>query len=239
MQSTSERIQRALRELDALTKVVFLVTVSLLVFLVEGYAQVACLFILVSVIALLAGLTLHSLKRYAGYFTVLYAVLFAVTFYAERNARSAASVSGVVFLKWVIVLIVTLTVVFTTNPQDLIARLVSLRFPRSLAFVIGLTLRFFPFIRNEIRRVAMAQQARGCDLRISTLRLYRLPFVMARIFMPLMISLLKFSDEVTVSMASRGITIERYTQRKLRRLDRLDIVILVANLLALGAVLFL
>ncbi|MFW6116419.1 MAG: energy-coupling factor transporter transmembrane component T family protein [bacterium] len=228
-----------LGRLDALTKLAFLLNITVLAFFIEHAFAGLALLLLLAVLALAARIRAKRVVGYFGYFAVLLMVIFLMTYYTTGDFQASVSRSLLVILKWLIVLLTTLLFVFTTNPQDLTGRLVAMGMPKSLAFVMGLTLRFFPFIRAELRRIVIAQEARGSDLRLGILRLHRIPKVVSQIFVPLMITLLRFSDEVTLSVVSRGVTIERYSQAKAPPLRTRDWVLISLNVVTFVAVIVL
>ena len=68
-------------------------------------------------------------------------------------------------LRFLALLVLGLTVVWTTSPQRLLLGLRRLRLPYRLAFMVAAALRFLPAIAEEARTVVTAMRVRGYRLR--------------------------------------------------------------------------
>lgn len=87
-----------------------------------------------------------------------------------------------------------------THPTDLALLLVKAKLPYKYAMLLGLTLRFFPVLEQELGNIFEAQEARGVELQGSLRR--ALAFV--PIVLPFCLRTLRRANEVALAMELRG-----------------------------------
>ncbi|MCL4369131.1 MAG: energy-coupling factor transporter transmembrane protein EcfT [Actinobacteria bacterium] len=87
-----------------------------------------------------------------------------------------------------------------THPTDLSLVLVKARLPYRYAMLIGLTLRFFPVLEEELGNILAAQEARGMELQGSMRRALN----MVPVMLPFCLRALRRANEVALAMELRG-----------------------------------
>ncbi len=93
-----------------------------------------------------------------------------------------------------------------THPTDLAQALVKVGLPYRYAMLIGLALRFFPILEEELGGVFEAQEARGMEFRGPL----RKGLALAPITIPLCLRTLRRANEVALAMESRGYGFRRH-----------------------------
>lgn len=91
-------------------------------------------------------------------------------------------------------------VVVTTHPSDMILALNRLKLPRDLSFVISVSIRFFPQIIDEVRRIILAMRLRGLELKGMLSRIFAIKYIVA----PLIINSLHRAHSIAIASEIRG-----------------------------------
>ena len=135
-------------------------------------------------------------------------------------------------------LVVTLWL-YTTNSVSIVHSLVKLGVPYEWGLVLALALRYIPFVHESYITVSEAQQARGLNL--STKRGFERARVMLPVFVTMMISVLRASDQVAKALEARGFGAKAPARTFLydHQATALDYVLLSIILIASVAFLFL
>ncbi len=137
-------------------------------------------------------------------------------------------------LRAMVVAFLTVSLLFTTDQRALIQALVRLGVPYSWGLTLSLTLRFLPAIRSLFVAVQEAQAARGWVADGNFVRRMRkyLPVLVAVI-----IGTLRMSDQLTLSLAARGLDTGPRTTWHDLRMARRDWLTLAFVTLGFGALL--
>jgi len=120
-------------------------------------------------------------------------------------------------------MVLSMTIVMTTYPSDLILGLERIGVPEKVGFVVTVSIRFLPAIIEEAKRILIAQKLRGLSVKgvrggFEVMR-YLLP--------PLIIDSLRHARRIALAAAVRAYTGERTHIRTLRfsRTDWIAVVI--------------
>lgn len=145
----------------------------------------------------------------------------------------------VLALRIVTMALVVFAWLYTTSQPDLVQGLVKLGIPHEWGMVLALALRYIPTFQGMFGRISQAQQARGLDL--SQHRGFKRVRVMMPMFVAMIISSLRTSSQLAMSLEARG-----YGQRTIRRtalheihFTRRDYVLTALLIIMLGALTFL
>ena len=174
-----------IHRLDARTKLVFLITMTILCLLSSNGFYLLTLLIIVAVIMGM-GEVLNNIKSYLKLLAGFSAFLFIIqaVFYAPPPGRSVTylfhipdsipiigginlfSLQGVFFgvsmvLRLYIMVFSFIVVILTTSPRDLILSLTKLKVPYSLAFTIATAFRWVPTLDGYRQMVTEAQKSRA------------------------------------------------------------------------------
>lgn len=101
-----------------------------------------------------------------------------------------------------LVILVSGVIMSTSNYREAIAGLVQWKMPYTLAFMVSLSLRFIPVFMEEFNDSLTALQLRGINIKKIPLR--QKARVYLYLFTPIMLSVLKRSEELAIAMESRA-----------------------------------
>lgn len=106
-----------------------------------------------------------------------------------------------------------LTIVLTTHSARMIAALNRIRFPRSLSFVISVSIRFFPHLFEEAKRIILALRLRG----LKTKGMHDAIKAMRFALVPLIINSLRQAKLVALAAEVRGFSAENFSRKGAKR----------------------
>ncbi len=105
-----------------------------------------------------------------------------------------------VMLRLYCILLLFLQFLLWTHPTDLSLVLVKAKLPYRYALLMGITLRFFPVLEEELGSILAAQQARGMDLQNPIRR----ALALIPVGLPFCLRTLRRAHEVALAMELRG-----------------------------------
>lgn len=256
-----EQVQRpgVVGRLDPRTKLLLLVTVSVLIFVWESLALLGGLLIVVLALALVAGIpgrliatiflvmlpAIALVMAIQGPFSPLGSTPLLtwpdpVPWLGGRVAlyREGVWFGLIVACRLLIPILAFPILVMTTEVNDLVTALTRARVPFKVAFLISTTLRFVPFIFAELQAIRDAQRLRG--VAIESMGLLRRAGVFARMLVPLILGSLMKAQTLEMALQARAFSGSRertYLNADAVRLKALDVVVMIALVLLLtGAV---
>ena len=94
-------------------------------------------------------------------------------------------------------------VLYTTDQRALVRGLVKLKLPYEWGLVLSLALRYIPNFQHSFTLITQAQQARGLDL--GSLKGFRRVRVMMPVFVPMVISSLRASEQLSNALEARAL----------------------------------
>jgi len=220
-------------KLDPRTKLLWVVMLTLAVFMTSNAYIIVGTFIFILLCIFLAKLPLRAVwlssRIFVIGFTIAYIVLFSLLLWNLK----AGIIGGLLFsIKFLIIILSTIIFAMSTSPRDLVSSLVKLKVPYEIAFMLTLAIRFVPVITKEFNHVIEAQKARAYKIKFSL----RHPIEMAKSFIPVLIPtlmiLFKKSLDMAISLESRAFRAMKkrtYPPRlKLKVKDYLVILLLIA-----------
>lgn len=128
---------------------------------------------------------------------------------------------------------------FTTDNNQIVLSLVRLRLPYQWGLVLALALRYIPTFQSMFTTISEAQQARG--LRIADASGFKRVRLMMPIFVAMIISAMRASDQLAKALQARGFGVDVGSRTYLRDLHfrRIDWVYVVGLLAILVVTLYL
>ncbi len=210
---------------DLLSQAVFIVAIHAVVLvsgiswrvLVRVWRQMAILLVLI--------MALQPFFRPHGALLVAIGPLRLTMGGLEEALRLAMRAVGIAFAM--------AALLFTTEHNALIRALVRLGLPYTWGLTVSLALRFLPAIQSLFRAVRDAQAARGWVAEGNLIRRFReyIPVLVA-----VMIGTLRMSDQLTLSLAARGLeTMQRRTTWRDLHMRWHDWSVLILTSLGFGA----
>lgn len=183
--------------LDPRTKLLLLIMVNFLLYSYGSSWYIYASIVLAALLILLAGAYKPLL-----YMLVMYAFLFLGNYlmgFAAENAIqiwNAISLPFFIFLPFFMYSILFFT---TTSVGDAAAAFQKIRLPHFILIPLLVMFRFLPTIHQEFRAITNAMKLRGAVGRGNPFR------TMEYIYVPLLFSLVKSSEELTLASLTRGL----------------------------------
>ena len=119
-----------------------------------------------------------------------------------RITPMALAQGGVLGLRIISMAFAVFAWLYTTDPTLLVRSLVKLKLPYEWGLVLALALRYIPTFQGTYTLISEAQQARGLDLSGAGFRRVKL---MMPIFVAMIISSLRASDQLAKALESRAL----------------------------------
>ncbi len=124
--------------------------------------------------------------------------IFLIYYYANLDWILALSSFADFLIKMLLLLMSVILFSHTTSQYKLMISLTRIGIPKRIAFIVMNLLTFIPLISEQIHLVVLSQKARGYKVRLLNLR---------PIIVPVVLHLLDFSINISLSLESRGMNI--------------------------------
>jgi len=132
------------------------------------------------------------------------------------------------WIRWPLFLVSGITLIYTTNPADLIVFLRQMKVPSSIVLIMQAGLRFFTVSVMTLSNVWTSQSLRG--MRITTRNPFKLLYAVTPFLIPIGRQFVWTVDQVVISTSSRGFgsvtEFEPYRELKRNWIDNLIIFVL-------------
>lgn len=107
-------------------------------------------------------------------------------------------------LKYLSLLPITLLFIFTTHPSSFASSLNRLKVSYKVSYAISIALRYIPDVRDEMRNIINAQEARGVAFKKGEASVFKRMKNYVSVLLPLLISSLQRVEVVSNAMDLRG-----------------------------------
>ena len=188
--------------LDPRTKILILAVTSVSVFMNKSIA-VECVLAGIPLVLLSVSGNLKRMLKYAAFFLALLLIqLFIVP-------RLPVTFDGIVYMFAVYIrkLLPCFMLGFliaTTSVSKFLAAITKLRLSKGLTIALAVTLRYFPTMREEWASIRDAMALRGISASAAGLISHPIQ-TMEHVYVPLLVSASRISDEITQAAITRGI----------------------------------
>lgn len=228
-----------LHQTSPIIKILYSITVSVLIIILNKPIQ---LFLLVLAVLFIFALAKPSWQKIKPLFFVVLAIVITTVFsqtlfyYFEPRTPLITLVprqipvigwltkgvyiykEGIIYgliqsLRIIAATFMALTIVLTTHSAEMIAALNRIRFPRSLSFVISVSIRFFPHLFEEAKRIILALRLRGLKIKGMPDAIKAMRFLLV----PLVINSLKTAKLVALAAEVRGFSAENFSRARKKR----------------------
>ncbi len=189
--------------LDPRTKLLILSITSISVFLNESIV-IECLFIIIPVWLLLQAKKFRMAIKQGIFFMVLLILqLFVVS-------KLPVTIAGILYMfdvymrKLIPCFMLGSFLIHTTKVSTFLVAFSRLRFSKGFTIALSVTLRYFPTMSEEWNYIKEAMILRGINA--SLIGFLRHPIrIMEYVYVPMLVSASKISDEITQAAITRGI----------------------------------
>ena len=213
-----------IHKLDPRIKILFVILISIVLFLIKSYAGFALAVIFIAAIALLSRIKIKNVLRNLRPF--LFFFVFILLMYALFSRNEL--VKGIItVLRFVLLIIIASVLTFSTTISDLVLALEKLFKPlkimgiksRDIAVMVSITLRFIPLFFLEAMKIRDAKLSRLAELK----KLKHIKLIV----MPLLEKVFKRASNLSDAMESRCYRNYRYSNFKELKLGLRDYVAIV------------
>ena len=224
-----------LHRISPIIKILYSITVSVLIIILNKPIQ---LFLLVLAVLFIFALAKPSWQKIKPLFFVVLAIVITTVFsqslfyYFEPRTPLFTIVprqipvigwltkgvyiykEGIIYgliqsLRTIAATFMALTIVLTTHSAEMIVALNRIRFPRSLSFVISVSIRFFPHLFEEAKRIILALRLRGLKTKGMPDAIKAMRFALV----PLIINSLRQAKLVALAAEVRGFSAENFSRK--------------------------
>lgn len=190
-------------KLDPRTKLLLLTMTSLVIFFVE-MTVVECLLVLCPFLLLMAFKQYKIAIKYGIFYTVLLFLGLVVAPLLPLGLGSVVLVFSTYLRKLVPSFMLATLLVSTTKVSEFLAAVGRLHLPKGFTIALSITLRYFPTMGEEWRYIRDAMELRGISTNL--MGFLRHPAQsMEYVYVPMLTSATKISDEITQAAITRGI----------------------------------
>jgi hypothetical protein len=135
-------------------------------------------------------------------------------------------------LRWISLIIISVIFFSSINLFEFVSSLVFLKIPTKIAIAIGVGFRFLPVIIDESKKVAKIQNQNGISLSFNSIRKLGLLTVLNKILSPLLVSILRRTDSISISVTIQQIE-KRTKDFNFKTINLFDLVSLLFCILIL------
>ena len=214
-----------LHSLDPRSKILFFLSAAFLAYIINSGLAIIVLYMIIilsSIISFIPPSRILKVNLKWGIF--LFIISFIIIFWETQSLGLVLTKSFLITLRWLIVIQIAIIFVYTTNPQDLIVALTRLKVPKSLSFSIGIGFKVLPDIIEKARGILIAQRSRGLETKVKITNFYKLPIIIAPLFVPIIFYVVNFIDKTDLILDLRGFDLEEYFFNPFVKIRILDFV---------------
>ena len=188
---------------DPRTKLFVLAISSVFVFMNKSIV-IECLLTLIPLLLLLFAKKFRVALKYGLIFTCLLLIQFLII------VRLPLTIGGVIYMfdvyirKMIPCFMLGSYLINTTKVSTFLAALSQMQLPKGLTIALSITLRYFPTMKEEWNYIRDAMALRGIIVSPTEFVFHPLR-IMEYVYVPMLVSASKISDEITQAAITRGI----------------------------------
>lgn len=201
-------------KLDPRSKLFIVVLISSTALLLTSVLKMLILFILGILISkLLDGHFISVVRKLKRMLTVIVVIIILQSIFNDqgqvivslgsiRLLTDVGLTKGLLYLFRVLIILVSGTILATSNETELIEALIKLKVPYDFAFMVALGIRFMPIFIEEFKDTMVAIELRGVDIR--QMKLKEKLDLYGYILSPVIIGTLDKAEKLSLSIEMRG-----------------------------------
>jgi energy-coupling factor transport system permease protein len=194
-----------IHKLDPRTKLIWLVVFSAIVFMTSNVLVILGLFVFTILMVVAAKIPKEQFWESTKIFVILMPITYVLLYILLSGFNFNAIIGGLVFaVKFLVLIFTAFIFVMTTPSRDMLLSLTKLKIPYAFGFMLTIAIRFIPVIIKETNSVIDAQRSRAYEISFSLKNPVRSIERFIPILIPVLILLLKRSNELALSIESRA-----------------------------------
>lgn len=145
---------------------------------------------------------------------------------------------GLEFIIRIIIIILSATIITTSNSREIIQGLVQWGLPYEIAFMVSIGIRFLPILTREIKDSMVAIQLRGIE--IEKIPLKKRLYIYSYLFTPILVSTIIRAQKLSMSVEMRGFrAYEQRTSYMVLKMSYIDYLIIFSGFLCASVLMYL
>lgn len=133
------------------------------------------------------------------------------------------------FIFRISIIMVSTTIIMTSNSREIIQGLIQLKLPYELAFMVSISVRFLPILATEMRDSMTAIELRGID--VKKLNIKSKILLYKYLFTPIVLSSINKAKKLSISMECRGFRAYDYRTSIIKlRFSKTDVIMILCSL---------
>jgi len=137
---------------------------------------------------------------------------------------------GLEFIIRIMIIILSATIITTSNSREIVQGLVQWKLPYEIAFMASIGIRFLPILIEEIKDSLVAIQLRGVE--IEKIPFKKRFYVYSYLFTPILVSTIIKAQKLSISIEMRGFrAYETRTSYIILKMSYVDYLIIFSSLL--------
>lgn len=137
---------------------------------------------------------------------------------------------GLEFIIRIMIIILSATIITTSNSREIVQGLVQWKLPYEIAFMVSIGIRFLPILIEEIKDSLVAIQLRGVE--IEKIPFKKRFYVYSYLFTPILVSTIIKAQKLSISIEMRGFrAYETRTSYIILKMSYVDYLIIFSSLL--------
>ena len=189
--------------LDPRTKLLILAIISVSVFMNKSIL-IECVFAGIPLLLLVVSAKLQKAMKYAAFFLALLLLQLYIVPILPVTVGGIVYMFAVYTRKLLPCFMLGSYLIAPTGVSKFLAALAKLRLPKGLTISLAITLRYFPTMGEEWSSIRDAMALRGISASIGGLICHPVQ-TMEHVYVPMLVSASKISDEITQAAITRGI----------------------------------
>ena len=237
------------KRLDVRTKIILVLCLSTPAVLVQDPYMLAAVLIISILLSIFVGSDLKRvLRSLSRIWYIFFTLIIVQSIFTGSGIEilaigrftiltSGGIIKGVEFMLRLLIIIVSATIMVTSNQREIVQGLNQWKVPYEISFMVSIAIRFLPMLATEIKNTLIAVQLRGIDPQelkfLKRIKLYRY------IFSPVLINTIKRAQKLSVAMEARAFRAYPVrTSYLVLKFTRIDYIIISISLILMIAILF-
>lgn len=190
-------------KLDPRTKLLLLTFTSLIVFFVQ-ITVIECLLVLLPFVLLILSKKYKTAIKYTVSYIILLIVGHVLAPFLPISVGGVVLIFSTYIRKLIPSFMLATLLIFTTKVSEFLAAISRLNLPKGFTIALTITLRYFPTMKEEWQYIKDAMELRGISTTVGGFLRHPIKS-MEYIYVPMLTSATKISDEITQAAITRGI----------------------------------
>lgn len=239
-----------IKGIDPRTKLIIVLCISTIAIIIEDTLDFTVILLITIGIAKSLNINLgKSLKKVKGLIYALFGIIIIQSIFLSEGETifslgnlivltTGGLTKGLQFFLRMMIVIISATIMTTSNYREIIQGLVQWKLPYDIAFMVAIGIRFLPILKDEIKESLLAIQLRGVE--IHNIPIKQRINLFSYLFSPIIVGTILKAERLSMAIEMRGFRAydsrTSYLQLEMSKLDY--IIILISLIVTIGYIIF-